>query len=102
MSQHLGARLSALIDGELSPAERDRAHAHLVACAACRAEANTLRELKKTMRGLPDAPSGDALTGRLLAIGGPGGPVPCAAGGPGTGAATWPSASRRAPLRGSA
>jgi anti-sigma factor RsiW len=76
VSQHLGARLSALIDGELSPAERDRAHAHLAACAACRAEANTLRELKKTMRGLPDAPSGDALTGRLLAIGGPGGPVP--------------------------
>ena len=76
MSHHLGTRLSALIDGELSPAERDRAHAHLAACAACRAEANTLRELKKRMRGLPDAPAGDALTGRLLAIGGPGGPVP--------------------------
>jgi anti-sigma factor RsiW len=49
---HLGDRISALVDGELSPAERDRAHAHLAGCAACRAEANQLRALKKRMRGL--------------------------------------------------
>ena len=73
---HLGRNLSALVDGELSPAERDRAHAHLAACEQCRAEANALRELKKRMRGLPDAPVGDALTRRLMLIGEPGGPVP--------------------------
>lgn len=73
---HLGRNLSALVDGELSPAERDRAHAHLAACDQCRAEANALRELKKRMRGLPDAPVGDALTRRLMFIGEPGGPVP--------------------------
>ena len=73
---HLGRNLSALVDGELSPAERDRAHAHLVACEQCRAEANALRELKKRMRGLPDAPVSDALTRRLMFIGEPGGPVP--------------------------
>ena len=73
---HLGRNLSALVDGELSPAERDRAHAHLAACEQCRAEANALRELKKRTRGLPDAPVGDALTRRLMFIGEPGGPVP--------------------------
>ncbi len=74
---HLGRRLTALIDGELSTAERDRVHAHLAGCAACRAEARELRELKKRMRGLPDLAAGDALTERLSAIAGPGcDPVP--------------------------
>jgi anti-sigma factor RsiW len=73
---HLGQRLSALIDGELSPEERDRVHAHLAACEACRAEARELRELKSTMRGLTDVPADDALNHRLVAIAEPGAPVP--------------------------
>jgi anti-sigma factor RsiW len=73
---HLGDRLSALVDGELSAAERDRAHAHLAGCAACRAEANQLRALKKRMRGLGEMPPDDALTQRLIAIAEPGPPVP--------------------------
>ena len=73
---HLGRRLTALVDGELSPADRDRAHAHLARCAACRAEANELRELKRRMRGLADLAAGDELTQRLIAIPGPGGPGP--------------------------
>ena len=73
---HLGRRLTALVDGELSPAERDRAHAHLARCAACRAEAKELRELKRRMRGLADLAAGDELTQRLIAIPGPGGPGP--------------------------
>jgi anti-sigma factor RsiW len=73
---HLGRRLTALVDGELSAAERDRAHAHLARCAACRAEANELRELKRRMRGLTDLAAGDELTQRLIAIPGPGGPAP--------------------------
>jgi anti-sigma factor RsiW len=76
---HLGHRLSALIDGELSDAERDRVHAHLAGCATCRAEARSLRELKRKMLGLADLAdlaAGDALTRRLVAIGEPGDPVP--------------------------
>jgi anti-sigma factor RsiW len=77
---HLGHRLSALIDGELSAAERDRVHAHLASCAACRAEAKELRELKRNMGGLSDVPADDALTRRLVAIAEPGDPVPPLAG----------------------
>jgi anti-sigma factor RsiW len=74
---HLGERLSALVDGELSGAELDRAHAHLAACGLCRAEAAELRELKQKLRGLvAGAPAEAAMTSRLIAMTGPGGPVP--------------------------
>ncbi|HEX3751366.1 MAG TPA: zf-HC2 domain-containing protein [Streptosporangiaceae bacterium] len=73
---HLGNRLSALIDGELNAAERERVHAHLAGCAECRAEANALRALKKRMRGLGEVPPGDRLTQRLIGIAEPGAPVP--------------------------
>jgi hypothetical protein len=73
---HLGRHLSALIDGELSGAERDRVHAHLARCLACRAEAKELRELKARMSRLRDVPADDALTRRLVAIAEPGHPVP--------------------------
>jgi anti-sigma factor RsiW len=74
---HLGDRLSALVDGELDGAERDRAHAHLAGCAQCRTEAAELRALKQKLRGLTlDAPSEAAMTRRLVAMAGPGGPLP--------------------------
>jgi hypothetical protein len=65
---HLGRRLSALIDGELGDAERDQAHAHLVGCEACRAEAAALRTLKRRVHGLGEAPADSALTRRLIAL----------------------------------
>jgi len=68
---HLGDLLSALIDGELSGAELDRANAHLAACGACRVEAHALRRLKHELRSLAE-PAGvtdaDQITGRLLAM----------------------------------
>ena len=74
---HLGDRLSALVDGELGGAERDRAHAHLAACEQCRAEAAELRALKQKLRGLMDGvPAEAAMTSRLIAMTGPGGPLP--------------------------
>ena len=74
---HLGDRLSALVDGELDGAERDRAHAHLASCEACRAEAADLRALKQKLRGLTaGAPAEADMTRRLIAITGPGGPLP--------------------------
>jgi anti-sigma factor RsiW len=74
---HLGDRLSALVDGELDGAELDRAHAHLASCEQCRSEAADLRALKAQLRGLTDgAPSEAAMTRRLIAMTGPGGPLP--------------------------
>jgi anti-sigma factor RsiW len=67
---HLGGRLSALIDGELSDAERDQVHAHLVGCDECRAEAAALRTLKRRVRGLGETPADGDLTRRLIALGG--------------------------------
>src|ERR1700757_5402742 len=74
---HLGDRLSALVDGELDGAELDRAHAHLAGCEPRRAEAAELRALKQKLRGLVDgAPAEAAMTRRLIAMTGPGGPLP--------------------------
>jgi len=74
---HLGDRLSALVDGELTGAERDRASAHLAGCAQCRAEAAQLRALKQKLRSLMDgAPAEAAMTRRLISMTGPGGPLP--------------------------
>jgi len=79
---HLGDRLSALVDGELGGAELDRAHAHLAGCEQCRTEAAELRQLKQKLRELmthepvDGAPAEAAMTSRLVAMTGPGGPVP--------------------------
>src|SRR5436190_16114282 len=83
---HLGDRLSALVDGELSGAELDRAHAHLAGCEPCRTEAAELRQLKQKLRELmthepvDGAPAEAAMTSRLVAMTGPGGPVPARSG----------------------
>lgn len=82
---HLKEQISALIDGELTGAELDRANAHLAACARCRADAAALRQLKRELRALAASPfdgstgpgdAGEELTRRLLGMAGPGGPVP--------------------------
>ena len=78
---HLGDLLSALVDGELSGAELDRANAHVAACGACRVEANALRRLKHELRSLAEVSDCGDITKRLLALSGqdgqpgPGGPV---------------------------
>jgi anti-sigma factor RsiW len=74
---HLGDRLSALVDGELDGAERDRAYAHLAGCEQCRTEAAELRALKQKLSTLLSrAPAEAAMTRRLIAMTGPGGPLP--------------------------
>ncbi len=68
---HLGQRLSALIDGELSEAEQDRVLAHLAGCEPCRREASALRTLKRRMNSLGGDPADDgdpALTHRLMSL----------------------------------
>ena len=68
---HLGQRLSALIDGELDPSERERVLIHMTRCAACREEVAALRMLKRRMNALGEAAAGAALTGltgRLMGL----------------------------------
>jgi hypothetical protein len=67
---HLGELISALVDGELSGAELDRANAHVAACGACRVEANALRRLKHELRGLAELNDAGDITSRLLAMSG--------------------------------
>jgi anti-sigma factor RsiW len=50
--------LSALVDGALAHDTRDRAHAHLAGCTACRAEVEALRALKARLSALGDATPG--------------------------------------------
>lgn len=73
---HLGERLTALVDEELGHSERDRVLAHLAGCAECRAEAETMRRLKRRIGGLSDpAPSGDLMVA-LFSLSDPGEPLP--------------------------
>ena len=65
---HLGQRISALIDGELSDSERDRVLAHIAGCDPCRQEAVALRALKQRMHSLGEAMADAALTGLLMAM----------------------------------
>jgi anti-sigma factor RsiW len=83
---HLGPRLSALIDGELSHAQRERVLAHLARCEPCRCEAAALRVLKQRMHALGEATANAALTDRLVALGARG-QVP---GGAGLSRRRWP------------
>jgi len=79
---HLGHRLSALIDGELDGAERDRVLVHLARCESCRSEAVALRTLKRRMNALGEAAADAALTRRLIGLAQPGGAVPAGPPGP--------------------
>jgi anti-sigma factor RsiW len=68
---HLGPRVSALLDGQLSPEESERAWAHVHACHSCRDQVEREGWVKTRLAGLSHA-SGSApahLKGSLL--GGP-------------------------------
>lgn len=71
----LGERLTALVDGELGHDDRDKALAHLASCAECRAEADTLRALKRRLSSLNDFPAATDLMSRLYGIGAEAAPV---------------------------
>ena len=53
MSHSPGESLSALVDGELAPAEEAAARAHLATCAECRAELAALERMRSLVRSLP-------------------------------------------------
>lgn len=58
-------RLSALLDGQLTVAERRSLELHLDACADCAAKAQTLRKLHSTLKKLPVRIPPPSLTMRL-------------------------------------
>lgn len=50
---HAAELLSALVDGELVPADAEAVQAHVVACADCAAELASVREARAAVRTLP-------------------------------------------------
>jgi anti-sigma factor RsiW len=73
---HLGDRAAAFVDGQLSPESADRATAHLAACRPCRDLVELERLMKARLTALCGPDPTAELVGRLLAMGGPAGPVP--------------------------
>jgi negative regulator of sigma E activity len=56
MSEHLGERLSAYLDGELDGEALAAATAHLAVCAECRAALEGLQQLARRAEALEDRP----------------------------------------------
>jgi anti-sigma factor RsiW len=68
MIGHLGSRVSALLDGQMSPEEADRAWAHVHACHACRDLVEREGWVKTRLAGLSwgETSTPDHLKGSLL------------------------------------
>ncbi|MDJ0465425.1 anti-sigma factor [Streptomyces sp. H27-C3] len=72
--QHLGDRLAALVDGELSHDVRERVLSHLASCTKCKTEADSQRRLKSVFSQAAPPPPSEGLLARLQGLpGGPGG-----------------------------
>ncbi|NJP52363.1 zf-HC2 domain-containing protein [Streptomyces sp. SBST2-5] len=90
--QHLGDRLSALVDGELGHDARERVLAHVATCARCKAEVDEQRRLKSVFAQAAPPPPSESLLARLqgLPAGGDlGGGAPLGGGLPGTGSGVF-------------
>ncbi|NUQ99907.1 MAG: zf-HC2 domain-containing protein [Streptomyces sp.] len=72
--QHLGDRLSALVDGELGHESRERVLAHLATCARCKAEADAQRQLKNVFAEAAPPPPSESFLARLQGLSGGGDP----------------------------
>ncbi|WP_261574414.1 anti-sigma factor family protein [Frankia gtarii] len=69
MTEHLGDRISPLIDHQLDPGARDRALAHLAGCGDCQREVAALRQVKARLVALGDPALPENVADRLLRIG---------------------------------
>ena len=74
--KHLGERVTALVDDQLGHDDRDRALAHVMNCERCRLEVERERETKAVLRRLADVQPPASLVAALLALAGPGDPLP--------------------------
>jgi hypothetical protein len=68
MNHHLGSWVSALVDGQLPPAESERALAHVAACALCAEEVAAARQARRALSIARDVEPAPDLTARLLAL----------------------------------
>lgn len=66
--QHLGDRLAALVDGELSHDTRERVLAHLATCCRCKAEADAQRRLKSVFAQAAPPPPTEGFLARLQGL----------------------------------
>ncbi|MCY7372965.1 MAG: hypothetical protein LH461_04610 [Spirochaetaceae bacterium] len=73
---HLGDRLGALADGELSQPARDGALSHIAHCLKCRAELATQRSVKSLLNTAPSPAPDDRLVAALRTLAEPGTPLP--------------------------
>lgn len=53
MTSHLDEKLSAYMDGELQPHERDQLRSHLEECSQCSSDLEEVRETRALVRSLP-------------------------------------------------
>ncbi|MDQ0774690.1 hypothetical protein QF026_003156 [Streptomyces aurantiacus] len=72
--QHLGDRLSALVDGELGHEARERVLAHLATCTKCKSEADEQRRLKSVFAEVAPPPPSESFLARLQGLPGGGDP----------------------------
>lgn len=72
---HLGNRVSALVDGQLGQAERDRALSHVAHCAMCREAVDAERTVKALLSGASRPTPSDRLLASLHGLADPGDPV---------------------------
>lgn len=77
---HLGERVVALVDGQLTADAVERVHVHLAGCRRCREAVEAERLMKARLASLRGPEPGVDLRERLLAMGGPNGPLPPRAG----------------------
>jgi anti-sigma factor RsiW len=60
------AQLQDYLSGELAPAQRQEAKAHLEQCASCRADVESYRVLISSLPDLPDPSVPDDLTDQVM------------------------------------
>ncbi|MET9764219.1 zf-HC2 domain-containing protein [Streptomyces sp. NPDC006372] len=72
--QHLGDRLSALVDGELGHDARERVLAHVATCPKCKAEVDAQRRLKNVFAEAAPPPPSESFLARLQGLPGGGDP----------------------------
>ncbi|MFI9485458.1 zf-HC2 domain-containing protein [Promicromonospora sp. NPDC052451] len=65
---HLGDLISALADGQLSPADTEKALSHVTTCRLCARELDTARAARRALSSAADVVPDPALTARLMAL----------------------------------
>ena len=68
MMHHLGSWVSSLADGQLGPADAERALAHVAACPPCARQLAVARQARQALSVVADAEPAPDLTARLLAL----------------------------------